>query len=609
MVLYDDFGKASLDPYKWNTWESINEIQNGKLVSEAVSHGTRSTNNLNFANPASIAYIQADVTITTAEGNLGKSGVNNCTMPTARITGTFYNDGSATGPGSSKGDVQAAIRIAPYNNQLRVFWNLWKALDDAGTNWSSMSEGEFTKPVKLNTTYTLSVGFNSDAQLFTFQIGSTPIYWGTEDMVNPTNVPWKAIGTDVQIVGTATDLYGKVVATFANVVATDESGDVLFSDDFSSPTLNTENWDFSNREILNRQFVSQLSANSAVRNSLDIANPDKIDEIQAQVTLQDFSNPDGAFLRSRIGGQYYNDTGDSQSGYLGDVWAEVGIGGTDVNPSLFWTVFRYNDAEGNSANATTLGGNTFPLTANLGEAYNLYIGWDGSTFTFKCNDQVDSYVPTGSKFAPNNQRKDLATRAISGGSSQTFQTFISAAFSDVWINGPEITPAQGALGTLVSISGFGFGAKKGNVSIGTTPLTVLRWTDALIDCKMASAPAAKVYDVTIQPAAPKGVSPIQVVRAFEMKAPEIVSVTQGSGASETSISIKGNFFGTRTGKVMLGATGISKSCTVTKWTMNGTTSAGEIDVRAPKNLPKGVYTVTVSNGAGSGTLAGGFQVK
>ena len=159
MSLYDDFSQFDIDPKKWNSWENINEVQSGKLLSESVGYGMRGKNNLNFKHPTPVNYIEADVTIKKIAGDLNSSGAINYSFPCARITGYFYNDGSASGPGSSKGEVQAAIRIGSFNGKLWCYWSVWKATDDAGTDWLTLASNYFSTPVSLNTSYKLSLQY------------------------------------------------------------------------------------------------------------------------------------------------------------------------------------------------------------------------------------------------------------------------------------------------------------------------------------------------------------------------------------------------------------------------------------------------------------------
>jgi len=115
----------------------------------------------------------------------------------------------------------------------------------------------------------------------------------------------------------------------------------------------------------------------------------------------------------------------------------------------------------------------------------------------------------------------------------------------------SVHPFEGTTGTETSVSGYGFGAKKGKVLIGNATLTILQWTDGSIQCKLTKALPPGPYDVTIRPTT-KGASPIMIEDGFTVKAPEIDSVDPTSGSTGDEITINGFFFGTKKGKVTLG---------------------------------------------------------
>ena len=448
-ALYDNFQKKTIDPLKWGSYELVREIRDGKLVSKVTAYGSRIKNELNFKNPTSISYIEAEVTINYVKGNLGSTGSDNYSLPYAGITGFFYNDGSAAGPGSFKGEVQGLIYIGPFNNKLWVYWHVVKITNDAGTTWETLGWEWFPEPVSLNKPYKLSILFDSNSKTFTFKVGSTIRTWTSMDTISPSNIPWKVIRTDVRFIGTGTNLYGTVSATFDNVIAKDGSGNVIVNDDFSSPWINPDHW--SNyeivREVSGGKFWSELRSESQnLWNTLPFKNPEPINDFQAKVSVYEFQNPNGANTRARLGAYFYNDTGGSNS--IGDVWAEVAIGGRRETPVAFWSVSRKNDQAGNSW--TTLYSGVFPITVQLGEVYTLFLGWDGTKIIMKCNEFVESYTPTSSIYPPFDKTKALQTRISPPTTPSSYSTFISAAFDDVIVN--ELAqPVDGEW--LVDISG------------------------------------------------------------------------------------------------------------------------------------------------------------
>jgi hypothetical protein len=153
-----------------------------------------------------------------------------------------------------------------------------------------------------------------------------------------------------------------------------------------------------------------------------------------------------------------------------------------------------------------------------------------------------------------------------------------------------ILPAEGTIGTEISIAGSGFGTKKGKVLIGSTPLTIIDWADGLIHCRLTKALDPRVYDMTIQPSEPKGTLPIIEKDAFVVRSVEIYSIEQGEGTAYDQVTIKGKFFGAKKGKVYLeyedGGNIVRKSCKVTKWWMDPVTNESEIFFIVPKMLPE-----------------------
>jgi len=429
LVLYDDFSGAYIDKNKWREREFVREIKDGKLISKTTAYGSRVTNNLNFSNPASINNIEADVTINEIEGDFGSSGILNYSSPNARITGFFYNDGSATGPGSYKGEVQAAIRISPYNGMYWVYWFIWKLTNDEGTDWTTLAWNWFPYPVSPNTTYKLSVQFEPDSKTFTFKVGDTVKTWTSTDPTHPSNIPWKAIGTDVYFTGTGTKLYGKISAQFDNICVNSE-----LYDDFSSPMIDQTKWityEFV-REIQGEKLRSRVrtsaASSSSIYNRLEFINPSLINIIQAKVTPIVYGNSLGADTVARISGYYYND-GTSGGTRIGQVGAQVRIGGTGSTPVASWLVWKETDETGNAP--VELASGIFTTPVMLGNTYTLFLGWDGSRFTFRVDDEVAYYSPTTSINASKIQSKEIGTRIWNPSSKEAI---IEALFDDVMVN-------------------------------------------------------------------------------------------------------------------------------------------------------------------------------
>jgi len=164
-----------------------------------------------------------------------------------------------------------------------------------------------------------------------------------------------------------------------------------------------------------------------------------------------------------------------------------------------------------------------------------------------------------------------------------------------------VSPEKGTIGTEITFTGSGFGTKKGKVYVGDVALKVLGWTNESIRGLLTKVLFPGKYAVKIYPKEPKEATPLTEAEAFEMKAPEIVSVTPPEGEERQEVTIHGSFFGTKKGKVYLEKDGVKKSCKVTGWTMT------EVKFAVPKGLAAGAYKLVVENKVGRGE--GSFTVK
>lgn len=157
------------------------------------------------------------------------------------------------------------------------------------------------------------------------------------------------------------------------------------------------------------------------------------------------------------------------------------------------------------------------------------------------------------------------------------------------------SPGEGTIGTEIGIVGPGFGAKKGKVYLGTTALKVLGWNNEVIQCLMTKPLAPSSYDVRVLP---KGAAEMRFGNAFSVEAPRIDPLDPVQGGEGTEVTIYGDFFGTKKGKVALGG----KKCKVLSWAMK------EIHITIPKGLASGTYDLTVTNRVEFDTLEDGFTI-
>jgi len=164
---------------------------------------------------------------------------------------------------------------------------------------------------------------------------------------------------------------------------------------------------------------------------------------------------------------------------------------------------------------------------------------------------------------------------------------------------PEILPKEGTIGTELTIGGSGFGTKKGKVLIGGLTQKVVTWTPASISVtvKKDPLPAGVACDVTITS---KEIGTITLPKAFTVKFPEpaIDPGVNDHGASGDPITINGNFFGTKKGKVYLEYFGKNKNCKVSGWNMTS------ITFLVPKKLVEGKYPLNITNKIGTVGVVG-----
>ena len=150
-----------------------------------------------------------------------------------------------------------------------------------------------------------------------------------------------------------------------------------------------------------------------------------------------------------------------------------------------------------------------------------------------------------------------------------------------------VEPEEGWTGTEITVTGRGFGAKKGSVLLGTNALKVLDWQEALIHALLSKTIPPGPYDVTVKPKEPKGAFPLVEDRAFTVistEPPRIFRVSPERGGVGTQVTVNGLFFGSK-GSLYLEYVGskgpMRKKCKTLKWTMDPETGDSEVVFIAP----------------------------
>jgi hypothetical protein len=165
---------------------------------------------------------------------------------------------------------------------------------------------------------------------------------------------------------------------------------------------------------------------------------------------------------------------------------------------------------------------------------------------------------------------------------------------------------EGSIGTEVTVSGGGFGIKKGKVLIGGVAPKIAKngWTDDRIVCLLTKVPpVGGPHDITITPY--KSAASMILAGAFSVKSLEIdpLDPDHNHGQPGTPITLTGTLFSTKKGKVYIEDldTGKKKSCKVTEWSMhpaNGSSTLTFIVPKLPKTFGPGPYTLKITNKLG-----------
>ncbi len=169
----------------------------------------------------------------------------------------------------------------------------------------------------------------------------------------------------------------------------------------------------------------------------------------------------------------------------------------------------------------------------------------------------------------------------------------------------ELSSNEGTTGTEITITGSGFGTKKGKVLLGPDGKTKLKiakdgWRDDRIVGTVSKVPLPAgsypaPFEVMIQ-TKHKPPQSLVATDTFTVTNPVIDSVLPLAAPVGEEIEITGRFFGAKKGKIYLDnqSAGKMQSCKVTSWIMNKTSGDSTARFIVPK-LPNGVYPLYVVN--------------
>ena len=171
-----------------------------------------------------------------------------------------------------------------------------------------------------------------------------------------------------------------------------------------------------------------------------------------------------------------------------------------------------------------------------------------------------------------------------------------AATFDLLNPPPVLSTDEGTIGTHLTITGLGFGTKKGKVLIGGVATKIPKdgWKPDSITCTVMNVPLPPetAHDMTIWS---KEIGTIPFSKAFTVKLPQPQSNpgVNDHGAPGDPITIQGNFFGTKKGNVHVQYLGKKKNCKVMDWGMT------LITFLVPRKLVEGTYPLNITNKIGT----------
>jgi hypothetical protein len=171
--------------------------------------------------------------------------------------------------------------------------------------------------------------------------------------------------------------------------------------------------------------------------------------------------------------------------------------------------------------------------------------------------------------------------------------------SPVWGH-THVDPATGDLGSVITITGHGFGDKRGKVSLAQVDAPsgkkakvlrprILSYSDTAIEIKLLTG-VLGLYDVTVTPAG-KGATPEVAASAFALVLPTLDDTGAIEATPNATITVTGQYFGATKGLVSIGG----QRAKVTAWTSTSFTC------QVPGKLPSAYHDLIVRNKLGSVT--------
>jgi protocatechuate 3,4-dioxygenase beta subunit len=159
----------------------------------------------------------------------------------------------------------------------------------------------------------------------------------------------------------------------------------------------------------------------------------------------------------------------------------------------------------------------------------------------------------------------------------------------------RITPTAGTVGTRVTVEGAGFGRKRGSLSVGGLPLTVVSWSAgkaAGVVGRIPKGPGAFPLRVT-----PKGKKALEL-GVFAVRPPSVALLSADHGRKGARITVTGTWFGAPRGTVALKKGKKTAAAKVLSWKMDAVTGRSTALFLVPA-VPAGTYDLILTGKGGS----------
>jgi len=175
----------------------------------------------------------------------------------------------------------------------------------------------------------------------------------------------------------------------------------------------------------------------------------------------------------------------------------------------------------------------------------------------------------------------------------------------------HISPNEGTKGTVITITGKGFGDNVGEVRIGKGKCIVEEWCDTELVCKYLSLKSpAGIYDVVITTVYGET---IVSENGFELMVPEVNPLSVSNGVEGNKIVVTGKYFGTKNCnlKILGRLPGVVNGWMINKpesWTMDVVTGESHSSFKVPPSIPSGTYSfeMRVENAFGVSNIVKGL---